>query len=271
MDPWKRGKLGVLVIVFEIIFLILFGVFVRYDDIAMPKFPSSSGDATSHSNVSDEDSTAAAAASDDHYGVAKSVQAHVTKYYAMFQDIHVMMFIGFGFLMTFLKRYGFSSVGLNFLIAAFTLQWATLTGGWIRYFDSATNIIHVDMKTLINADFASAAVLISFGAVLGKASAIQLVVMALIEVVLYQVLELIVFDIFYATDTGDSMVVHMYGAYFGLAVATIIYRKDVHEAEVEEKEGSVYSSDLFAMIGTIFLWLFWPSFNAGTAVDEGQM
>jgi ammonium transporter Rh len=58
-----------------------------------------------------------------------------------------MMFIGFGFLMTFLKRYGFSSVGLNFLIAAFVLQWATLTGGWIRYFDSATNIIHVDMKT----------------------------------------------------------------------------------------------------------------------------
>lgn len=26
--------------------------------------------------------------------------------YSMFQDIHVMIFIGFGFLMTFLKRYG---------------------------------------------------------------------------------------------------------------------------------------------------------------------
>lgn len=28
-----------------------------------------------------------------------------------FQDIHVMIFIGFGFLMTFLKRYGYSAVG----------------------------------------------------------------------------------------------------------------------------------------------------------------
>jgi ammonia channel protein AmtB len=24
-------------------------------------------------------------------------------------------------------------------------------------------------------------------------------------------------------------------------------------------------------LGTIFLWLFWPSFNAGTAADEGQL
>jgi len=42
-----------------------------------------------------------------------------------------MMFIGFGFLMTFLKRYGFGSVGLNMLVAALVLQWGTLTAGWI--------------------------------------------------------------------------------------------------------------------------------------------
>lgn len=42
-----------------------------------------------------------------------------------------MMFIGFGFLMTFLKRYGYSSVGYNFLVAAFVLEWALLVRGWI--------------------------------------------------------------------------------------------------------------------------------------------
>lgn len=30
----------------------------------------------------------------------------IADFYSMFQDIHVMIFIGFGFLMTFLKRYG---------------------------------------------------------------------------------------------------------------------------------------------------------------------
>ena len=33
-----------------------------------------------------------------------------------------MIFIGFGFLMTFLSKYGFSSVGFNFLISAVTIQ-----------------------------------------------------------------------------------------------------------------------------------------------------
>jgi len=54
---------------------------------------------------------------------------------AVFQDIHVMMFVGFGFLMTFLKRYGYSSVGINMLLAALVVQWATLTAGWILHLD----------------------------------------------------------------------------------------------------------------------------------------
>jgi len=41
-----------------------------------------------------------------------------------------MIFVGFGFLMTFLKRYSFGAVGFNFLIAAFGLQWALLMQGW---------------------------------------------------------------------------------------------------------------------------------------------
>jgi len=43
------------------------------------------------------------------------------------------------------------------------------------------------------------------------------------------------------------MVVHAFGAYFGLVVARVLYTDDVRRAE--EKESSVYHSDLFAMIG----------------------
>jgi ammonium transporter Rh len=55
---------------------------------------------------------------------------------------------------------------------------------------------------LINSDFASATVLISFGAVLGKISPIQLLVMGLIEVVLYEVNEYIVFDLFFVSHAA---------------------------------------------------------------------
>jgi ammonium transporter Rh len=63
------------------------------------------------------------------------------------------------------------------------------------------------------------------------------------------------------------MYVHVFGAYFGLAVAKVLNNREVEN----EKESSNYSSDLFSMIGTIFLWLYWPSFNSAVAKDEGQL
>lgn len=48
-----------------------------------------------------------------------------------FQDIHVMVFLGFGFLATFLVRYGFSSTGFSLLVAAMSVQWATILNGFL--------------------------------------------------------------------------------------------------------------------------------------------
>jgi len=31
----------------------------------------------------------------------------------------------------------------------------------------------------------------------------------------------------------------------------------------DKKPSSSYNSNIFAFIGTLFLWMFWPSFNAG--------
>lgn len=52
------------------------------------------------------------------------------------------------------------------------------------------------------------------------------------------------------------MYVHIFGAYFGLAVAKILQGKKEIEST---KESSHYHSDLFSMIGTLFLWLYWVS------------
>jgi len=194
----------------------------------------------------------------------------VPRQYSMFMDVHSMMFVGFGFLMTFLKRYGYSAVGFNFLVAAYVLEWALLVRGWLSQAHGSTNNGHfsLNIESLLVADFCAASVLISFGAVIGKASLSQLILMATIEVVVQSVNEYIGLDYLKAYDIGESMYVHVFGAYFGLAVAKVLNN---NELDTEKKESSTYNSDLFSMIGTLFLWLYWPSFNSAVAKDEGQL
>lgn len=188
--------------------------------------------------------------------------------YAMVQDVHVMIFVGFGFLMTFLKKYSFSSVSFNLLISALGIQWAMIIRGLLLSFDSKTGKFPITYESMLTGDFAVATVLISFGAVLGKTSPLQLLFMMMFEIVFAQLNEYIGLHKLEAVDIGESMYLHTFGAYFGLAVARVLYKEDIEESP---KEGSVYNSDLFAMIGTLFLWLFWPSFNsagAGTHVAQ---
>ncbi|KAM9298534.1 ammonium transporter Rh type A isoform 1-T1 [Morus bassanus] len=183
--------------------------------------------------------------------------------YSIFQDVHVMIFVGFGFLMTFLKKYGFSSVGINMLIAAFGLQWGTLMQG---FWHMREGKIHVDIKSMINADFSTAAALISFGAVLGKTSPVQMLILTILEITIFACNEHLVTEILQATDVGASMTIHAFGAYFGLAVTLVLYRPGLKTEH--ENEESTYHSDIFAMIGTLFLWVFWPSFNSAIVTEK---
>ena len=107
-----------------------------------------------------------------------------------------MIVVGFGFLMTFLKRYSWSSLGFNFLFTAFTVQWSMLVQGWFNEHPEDTGddgrienlmFIKVNLHSMIEAEFSTGAILISFGAVLGVASPVQLLVMIILEIVIYKV------------------------------------------------------------------------------------
>lgn len=97
----------------------------------------------------------------------------------------------------------------------------------------------------MTSDFTAAAILITFGAVLGKASRLQLFVMAVIECIFFAINEAIILEFLHISDVGGSIVVHLFGAYFGLAVATVLQN---HGGE-HPNESSSKSSDLFAMAG----------------------
>lgn len=105
---------------------------------------------------------------------------------------------------------------------------------------------------MVTSDFGAAAALITMGAVLGRASPFQLIITTFFELIFYSSNEALNIHVFQAADIGGSMLIHTFGAYFGLAVSVMLYRK---KASDHPKNSSVYHSDLFAMIGE-YLGLF---------------
>lgn len=184
----------------------------------------------------------------------------------IYSNVHVMIWIGFGFLMTFLKRYGQSAIGLTFLVGAILVQVAMICEGVMHMHKNSK--AYLSLSSLLSADVAVATPLISMGALLGKTTYIQLVFMGILELIMFTVNKYVGEHILMAVDAGDSMFVHTFGAYFGLAVSFIFGTKK--KPQEHHLEGPSYNSDIFAMIGTVFLWLFWPSFNSATLEGDDQ-
>ncbi|KAG1677848.1 hypothetical protein FOA52_008612 [Chlamydomonas sp. UWO 241] len=186
-------------------------------------------------------------------------------YYNFFSDVSIMVFVGFGFLMTFLRKYSYSAVALNFCASSLVCAMAVLCVGAVQQvWAEGHDRIRVDMPLLINALFSAASAMIAFGAVIGKTTPTQLTWLLVLMVPIYSVNLYLIENVFEALDTGGALVVHMFGAYFGLS-ASLVLTRFRHASEQQGSKhpdnGASYVSDIFAMIGTLMLWVYWPSFN----------
>jgi ammonium transporter Rh len=86
------GRFEITVIIFQLIFLFLYIFCCEYGELNGANYPET----------------------------AETLN-YVQLRYPFYQDVHVMIFVGFGFLMVFLRSHGWTSLGYNFFIAAWSI------------------------------------------------------------------------------------------------------------------------------------------------------
>ena len=182
------------------------------------------------------------------------------------KSIHIlaMLLVGFGFLMVFVRKHGFSSITATFLVVSVGIPVYML----IKSFGIAGEAMSVtSIDTFIFAEFAAASLLIAIGAPLGKLKMDQYIIMAILFIPAYILNEWLLLESGIFTgflDTGGSVVIHAFGAYFGLGVVANTYNKfkDLPESENDK------NSNQFCLIGSMILWLFWPSFTSALVAPD---
>uniref|UniRef100_A0A914XCP6 Ammonium transporter AmtB-like domain-containing protein n=1 Tax=Plectus sambesii TaxID=2011161 RepID=A0A914XCP6_9BILA len=86
----------------------------------------------------------------------------------------------------------------------------------------------------------------------------------MIEIVFYTINKYIGHMIYQASDAGHCMYVHLFGALFGL-FASRMNLKTFHRTHPQQAR--TYQSDIWTIIGTLFLWICFPSFNAAFSTE----
>ena len=89
--------------------------------------------------------------------------------------------------------------------------------------------------------------------------------MGLIQTIFYTLNEELIYNIVKIYDVGGSTGIHTFGAYTGLAASFVLGRKQIPAIILPTS----YTAYIFPFIGTLFLWMFWPSFNAGFFANTG--
>jgi ammonium transporter Rh len=173
--------------------------------------------------------------------------------------IHIMamLLVGFGFLMVFVKKYGRSALTATFLLVSVSIPMYLAIKG-MSCFEQESEI-----KSFILAEFAAASLLITTGALLGRLKMYQYMILALLFVPFYTLNEVMVAEdhfhfIGHVADTGGSIVIHAFGAIFGIFAAMSLSTKKQRETEITVDA----TSDRYAYLGSMILWVFWPSFCA---------
>ena len=188
----------------------------------------------------------------------------IDKKYKLFQDINIIIFLGFGFLRSFLKHHSWTSIALTFIGGVLSFEFGLfILICWGGIFKQKWSSGLFNFEHFLDSNYCSAAIVISLGAVLGKISLSQYIFMILFETIFSTFNYVLLRQKLKIIDVGGALTIHLFGSIFG-AIFSLISFGSKNERERIKKSihfGSNYNSNIFALFGTLILITYWPSFN----------
>lgn len=193
-------------------------------------------------------------------------------YYGIFRDINIMVFIGFGMLHTLYTNYAKTSISINALTIALSVQIGLISNSlWENAFKEKWRYGIINFITYIKAIMNASTVIISLGCVLGKLSFIQYLIMIIVETIISSLNFQLCHVKLKTIDTGGSLYVHTFGTIFGMAIYMVFFCSSKMKNTLKNFSSyntSNYFSNVTSFIGVLFLWVYFPSFNCALAMNE---
>ena len=184
--------------------------------------------------------------------------------YRAFQDMTIIILLGFGFLRASLKHHLWSSITLTFIGGVisfefgllFLITWSSLLQReWVEGL--------YNFNALFDGLYIAASYVVSSGAYIGKLSFSQYFVVMLVESFFASLNYLLVRQSLRVIDIGGTLNVHLFGAVFGSIFSLISFcnKNEIERINTSIHLGSDHNSNLFALFGSLMIIPLWPSFN----------
>ncbi len=184
--------------------------------------------------------------------------------YDELRDINIMAFIGFGLLHSILKRNAWTSISINTLLMAFSVQIALFFNFvWKKAFKEKWEEEDLNFLTISKSIYISCTVVITLGSIIGKLNIIQYLIMALFEIILTTMNFQLCQEKLQTIDTGGSLYIHTFGAIFALSITVVLYCPiKANMMLFDTKNNPSYFSSITSFLGVLFLFVYFPSLNS---------
>ena len=202
---------------------------------------------------------------------SKKAENDIKQKYKLFQEINIMIYLGFSFLRSFLKHYSWSSITLTLMGGVLSFEFALFFlicfGG---LFQKNWNDGKFNFEYLLDASYCSATFIISLGAILGKLSLAQYFVMVLVESILSTLNYILLRQSIKIIDIGGALTVHLFGAIFGGVFSLFFFFTKQEKERISNSPhlGTSYNSNIFALFGSLILISYWPAFNTALIAKD---